>query len=79
MKIDLSFKSRYFTMKELIYSETAEKLGIDNTPDEVSCFMLRNLMSFLDMIRTIWGGPIYVNSGYRCPELNEAIKGAKKS
>ena len=79
MKIDLSFKSRYFTMKELIYSETAEKLGIDNTPDEVSCFMLRNLMSFLDMIRTLWNGPIYVNSGFRCPELNNAIGGAKKS
>lgn len=63
----------------MIKSPTAEKLGIDNTPDEVSYFMLRNLMSFLDMIRTLWNGPIYVNSGYRCPELNNAVGGSKKS
>lgn len=79
MKIDMTAHSQFFTIQEMIKSPTAEKLGIDNTPDEVSYFMLRNLMSFLDMIRTLWNGPIYVNSGYRCPELNNAVGGSKKS
>lgn len=79
MKIDMTAHSQFFTIQEMTKSETAEKLGIDNTPDEVSYFMLRNLMSFLDMIRNLWGGPIYVNSGYRCPELNNAVRGSKKS
>ncbi len=29
--------------------------------------------------RTWWGKPITVNSGYRCPELNAAVKGSKTS
>jgi len=79
MKPDLNVKSRYFTMDEMIKSETADRLGIDNRPDEKAIFSIRNLMSFLDMIRVLWGGPIYVNSGYRCPELNAAVGGVKKS
>jgi len=79
MKVDLNAHSKYFTMQEMIKSETADKLHIDNTPDESACFHLRNLMSFLDIIRTLWGGPIQVNSGYRCKELNKAVGGAAKS
>lgn len=79
MKVDLNAKSKYFTLKEMIKSETADKLGIDNTPNEVAFFNLRETMSFLDIIRQLWGGPIYVNSGYRCKELNDAIKGSETS
>ena len=36
-------------------------------------------MEQLDKIRAKWGRPIYVNSGYRCPELNKAVGGVKTS
>ena len=33
----------------------------------------------LDPLREWWGKPISVNSAYRCPELNAAVKGSKSS
>ena len=33
----------------------------------------------LDPLREWYGKPITVNSGYRCPELNVAVKGSKTS
>jgi hypothetical protein len=33
----------------------------------------------LDKVREMWGKPIGVNSGYRSPELNRAVGGAKNS
>lgn len=33
----------------------------------------------LDPLREAYGKPIYVNCGYRCPELNKAVGGAKNS
>ena len=71
--------SRYFTQKELIASTEAYKRKIDNTPGEEEKAHLEELMEFMDGIRSAWGSAIIVTSGYRCPELNEAIGGAKKS
>ena len=33
----------------------------------------------LDPLRQVWGRPIVISSGYRCPELNILIGGAKHS
>ena len=33
----------------------------------------------LDPLRRVWGRPIVISSGYRCPELNILIGGAKHS
>ena len=71
--------SRFFTQKELIASTEAYKRKIDNTPGEEEKAHLEELMEFMDGIRSAWGSAIIVTSGYRCPELNEAIGGAKKS
>lgn len=71
--------SRFFTLKELIASTEAYKRKIDNTPGEEEKAHLEELMEFMDGIRSAWGSAIIVTSGYRCPELNEAIGGAKKS
>lgn len=71
--------SRFFTLKELIASTEAYKRKIDNTPGEEEKAHLEELMEFMDDIRCAWGSAIIVTSGYRCPELNEAIGGAKKS
>ena len=68
---------KYFTMKELTKSSTADKLGIDNTPTTEASVALSNLV--LDPLREMYGKAITVNSGYRCPKLNAAVGGAKNS
>lgn len=70
----------YFKVEEFIYSETAEKLGIDNTPtDNEIIENIQYTMEYLNNVREEFGEPIYVNSGYRCKELNEAVGGSKNS
>ena len=66
----------YFTIKELSNSQTAKKLGIDNTPTPEIRVKLNTLILALDKIREQYGKPITVTSGYRCPELNRAVGGA---
>ena len=71
---------KYFTIKELTKSSTAEAKGIDNTPTpEVERNLTALVDNVLDPLRTIYGKPITVNSGYRCPELNKAVGGSKTS
>lgn len=71
--------SRYFTIDELTRSAKAKELGIDNTPNPEITKRLNELMNLLDKIREAYGKPIRVTSGYRCPELNKAVKGSKTS
>ena len=71
---------KYFTIKELVRSDTARRLGIDNTPPASAVRALHELVDHvLDPLRKAWGGPIRVNSGYRCPELNKAVGGSPNS
>ena len=71
---------KYFTIKELVRSDTARRLGIDNTPPADAVRALHELVDHvLDPLRKAWGGPIRVNSGYRCPELNMAVGGSPNS
>lgn len=39
----------------------------------------KRLLEVLDKIRERIGQPIYVNSGYRCPDWNEAVGGVRNS
>lgn len=76
--IDCNFK--YFTIEELTQSETAERLGIDNTPNEKQKVNMRLLiLEILDPLREEFGKEIIVNSGFRCEELNIAVAGALNS
>jgi hypothetical protein len=71
---------KYFTIPELTRSDTARWLGIDNTPPPDAVKALHELVDkVLDPLREAWGGPIRVNSGYRCPELNKAVGGTPTS
>ena len=69
--------NNYFTFNELTYSKTAEKNNIDNTPTPAA---KANLIALRDNIlnpaRQLLGACIYVNSGYRSPQLNAIIPGA---
>lgn len=71
--------SKYFTIEELTSSTTAARRGIDNTiPDRLLPNITR-LIDYLDKVREEFGAPIRVSSGYRCPDLNEAVGGSDKS
>ena len=71
---------KYFSIKELCKSDTAESLKIDNTPSEEIKENLEALtVHVLDPLRERYGKPIRVNSGYRSPELNKVLKGATDS
>lgn len=71
---------KYFSIKELCRSTTAEKEGISNNPTiGVEMKLIALVDNVLDPLREWYGKPITVNSGYRCPELNERVKGSNNS
>ena len=65
--------STNFSLKELLRSDTAIRLGIDNTPDQEQLINLTHLSIFiLQPVRDKFGSTT-VNSGLRVLELNRAI------
>lgn len=71
---------KYFSLEELCKSDTATARGIDNTPTSEAIHNLELLIEkVLDPLREWYGKPIYINSGYRCPELNKAVGGVSNS
>lgn len=72
--------SKFFTLAEMSRSDTATRLGIPNQPTPEAEHNLRTLCAaVLDPLRENTGAPINISSGYRGPELNARIGGAKKS
>lgn len=75
------YLSENFTYKEFEESETADKLGIDNT---ITKDLIRNnvkelVFHVLQPLRDKFDVPIHINSGYRCLKLNAAIGGVPSS
>ncbi|MDR2891100.1 MAG: peptidase M15 [Alistipes sp.] len=69
--------AKHFTIPELVASDTARARGIDNTPPPAARAKLATLANrLLDPVREMWGAPLVVNSGFRCPVLNRAVGGA---
>lgn len=65
--------SKNFSVDELIKSQTAERKGIDNSPNADALYNLRLLAeNILQPIRDHFG-PFIVSSGYRSTALCEAI------
>lgn len=72
--------TKYFKVSEILRSNTAKKHNIDNTPtDETIIDNLNYTLNRLNTIREQYGKPIYINSGYRCDELNALVGGVKDS
>ena len=66
--------SANFTLKELTKSDTATRLGLDNTPDEATIENLKALCeNVLQPVREHFGKSVTVNSAYRSPESNAAV------
>ena len=72
--------SKYISDKESVYSRTALRRGIDNTPtEEHKDNMVKLAEEVFEPLRSYVGGPIKINSFYRSPDLNKAIGGSSKS
>lgn len=72
-------KPRYFTLEELLRSNTALAYKIENLPSWTIIDNLNELGLMLDKIRTKLGKPINITSGYRGEKLNAKVKGSKTS
>ena len=72
--------SKHISYKEGVYSNTATRKGIDNTPNNEQ---LKNMElvaeEVFEPLRGYVDGPIKINSFFRCPELNTAIGGSVTS
>lgn len=72
--------SRHFTLEELTASVTARTRGIKNEPDvQAVCNMCSLVHHVLEPLRTWWGKPIAISSGYRSAALNAAVGGVRNS
>ena len=72
--------SRHISYKEGVYSTTAQRLGLNNDPDDYQRANMEVLAENIFEPLRIWvGGPIKINSFFRGPELNKAIGGSSKS
>lgn len=75
-----TIKSDFFTLEEFIRSSTAQRLKINNTPnDEVLRNIQYGVQMVLDPLRRMLQTPITITSGYRCAELNKAVGGVPNS
>jgi zinc D-Ala-D-Ala carboxypeptidase len=72
--------SKHISYKEGVYSRTAVRKDIDNTPNEeqLDCMELLAKKVF-EPLREWVSGPIKINSFFRCPKLNKAIGGSSRS
>lgn len=75
---------KYFVFEEFFRSDVADSCGILNLPDPgQEPFVRGNIILLvdhvLDPIRDYVGLPILINSGYRCPSLNELVGGEGSS
>jgi len=70
---------RQVSLKELLFAETATRLGIDNTPTDQILINLQTLI--YEVINPIVNhfGDIKITSGYRSPELSKVIGSNERS
>ena len=72
--------SKHISYKEATYSNTAMRKGIDNIPNDEQLNNMELIAEkIFEPLRKHVGGPIKINSFFRCPKLNEAIGGSSKS
>jgi hypothetical protein len=76
----MTWLSPHFTLDEMIVSQTAERLGLDNYPGPDELAALTRTALGLEAVRVRLGGtPIFISSGYRSPAVNSAVGGSSNS
>ena len=64
----------HFSTEELCHSNTAIRLGLNNTPNQVQLTNLKTLAEGLEHVRSKLGGlPIIISSGFRSMDVNRAV------
>jgi len=72
--------SKHISDREGVYSITAIRLDLDNTPTKTHLNNMKELAEqVFEPLRSWVGGPIKINSFFRSPKLNTAIGGSSKS
>ena len=72
--------SKHVSYKEGVYSNTATRRGIDNTPNDEQLNNMELVANEVFEPLRVWvDGPIKINSFFRSPDLNTAIGGSSKS
>jgi len=73
--------SKNFSYREFEASERADQMRICNfiTSPTVRDSVKALVINVLQPLRDVWGRPLDVNSGYRCPKLNQAVGGVPTS
>lgn len=69
----------HFSLEEFTTSQTAARLGIDNTPKPQALANLIRTARLLEQVRALFGKPIRISSGYRSDAVNAHIGGARTS
>lgn len=72
--------SKHISYDEATISPTGLRMGIKNIPnaEQIEAMKLVAEKCF-EPLREWYGKPITINSFYRCPELNKAVKGSPTS
>jgi len=72
--------SKHISLKEGVFSQTATRRDLDNTPNEEQLENMKLIgEKVFEPLREWVGGPIKINSFFRGLPLNTAIGGAKSS
>jgi len=72
--------SKNLSLREVVRSTTAKRLGLKNEPDTPQITNLKLLANHVfQPLRDNFEVPIYVSSGYRSTKLNNAIGGSSTS
>jgi hypothetical protein len=64
----------HFTLDELTASESAERNGWDNSPNDAELENLKRLADFLEQVKVVLNGkPVMINSAFRSKKVNDSV------
>lgn len=65
--------TEHFSLEELTGSDTALRMGIDNTPGEDITVNLSVAANGMEKVREVLGFPVHVTCAYRCEILEKVL------
>lgn len=69
-----------FRLSEFLRSQTAQRKGLENTPNADALGAIRNFLApGMQEVRDLLDAPIHISSGYRSPMVNAAVGGSRSS
>ena len=71
--------SEHFSLEEATFSSTAIRNGISNQPDQTQLANMISAAKGMELVRTILGKPIHIDSWIRVEALNKAVGGVGHS